>query len=424
MALNHEKENEKIMISPKARDPFEIPEVSFPDYLLRHLNANLPRLRGKPWLVNVDTGLEVKFDEVENMSRRVASALARRGFKRGDTLYFVTFESVRIYVILLAVWRLGGCIQGWFQRDKAEKVEINPREDVAFICYTSGSTGDPKGALHSHYAAIAGIHAEIFDLSCENSMMIFTSNFSMMVTFAPRMLIVGGTLYCFSKLDGDNYFDTILKYKPDTLLLYPYVAAMLARSPQMKSSNMDFLKRLICGAAALDFGTVRLLQQIQPHIIVQQIIIWSLLIVDLENGRSLDIGERGNVCVKSPTIMKGYNVPSQKSNIDADGWLHTADLGFLDAEGNLFLLERLSFTIHHRLDLTNENARAYVVLRPDHRASADELKKFVAARLPHSNHLHGGLRFLDALPLNRNGKLDRLKLREISKTELSQKTEP
>ncbi|KAF4530456.1 hypothetical protein B566_EDAN018568 [Ephemera danica] len=73
---------------------------------------------------------------------------------------------------------------------------------------------------------------------------------------------------------------------------------------------------------------------------------------------------------------------------------------------------------------TNANARAYVVLRPDHRASADELKMFVAARLPHSNHLHGGLRFLDALPLNRNGKIDRLKLRGMSKTELSQKTEP
>ncbi|KAF4521767.1 hypothetical protein B566_EDAN006286 [Ephemera danica] len=79
-------------------------------------------------LVNVDTGLEVKFDEVENMSRRVASALARRGFKRGDTLYFVTFESVRIYVILLAVWRLGGCIQGWFQRDKAENYAKQMRQ--------------------------------------------------------------------------------------------------------------------------------------------------------------------------------------------------------------------------------------------------------------------------------------------------------
>jgi hypothetical protein len=69
--------------------------------------------------VDVDNKRAVMFDEVECLSRRVASALTRRGFTKGDTLYFVTFESARLYVILLAVWRLGGITRGWYQRDTA-----------------------------------------------------------------------------------------------------------------------------------------------------------------------------------------------------------------------------------------------------------------------------------------------------------------
>jgi acyl-coenzyme A synthetase/AMP-(fatty) acid ligase len=71
--------------------------------------------------VDVNTKQLIKFDEVESLSRRVASALTRRGFKKGDTLYYVTFESARLYVILLAVWRLGGITRGCYQRDTTGK---------------------------------------------------------------------------------------------------------------------------------------------------------------------------------------------------------------------------------------------------------------------------------------------------------------
>jgi acyl-coenzyme A synthetase/AMP-(fatty) acid ligase len=58
------------------------------------------------------TGKCIKYGEIEGQSRRVASALTRRGFKKGDILNYVTYESAEMYVVQMAVWRLGGALRG------------------------------------------------------------------------------------------------------------------------------------------------------------------------------------------------------------------------------------------------------------------------------------------------------------------------
>jgi acyl-coenzyme A synthetase/AMP-(fatty) acid ligase len=71
--------------------------------------------------VDVSGGTCVKFNEIEDQSRRVASALTRRGFKKGDLLYFVTYEMAQLYVIKFAVWRLGGTVRGWVTQERMGK---------------------------------------------------------------------------------------------------------------------------------------------------------------------------------------------------------------------------------------------------------------------------------------------------------------
>jgi acyl-coenzyme A synthetase/AMP-(fatty) acid ligase len=66
---------------------------------------------------------------------------------------------------------------------------------------------------------------------------------------------------------------------------------------------------------------------------------------------------------------------------------------------------------------TGHVARAYIVVKPGHHVTTDEIKQHVAVRMRYFEHLYGGVRFLDALPENRNGKLDRLKLREFANAE-------
>jgi acyl-coenzyme A synthetase/AMP-(fatty) acid ligase len=62
--------------------------------------------------VNVPSGKSVSFKEARDKSRKVASALTKMGFEKGDILYFVTTECVDLYLVQLAVWMLGGAVRG------------------------------------------------------------------------------------------------------------------------------------------------------------------------------------------------------------------------------------------------------------------------------------------------------------------------
>lgn len=61
------------------------------------------------------TGVEVRFCDIDDKSKRIASGLTRLGFKKGDVLQFVTYETARLYLIQVAIWRLGGAVRGSFQ---------------------------------------------------------------------------------------------------------------------------------------------------------------------------------------------------------------------------------------------------------------------------------------------------------------------
>lgn len=67
--------------------------------------------------VDVISGTSVRFCDIDDHSRRVASALSRRGFKQGDLLYFITYEMAQLYIIKLAVWMLGGTVRGWLSQE-------------------------------------------------------------------------------------------------------------------------------------------------------------------------------------------------------------------------------------------------------------------------------------------------------------------
>jgi acyl-CoA synthetase (AMP-forming)/AMP-acid ligase II len=158
----------------------------------------------------------------------------------------------------------------------------------------------------------------------------------------------------------------------------------------------------------------------------------SLRVVDPVSGRDLGPGEDGELCVSGPQLMAGYrNRPdATAAMIDADGWLHTGDLGHIDAGGNVFVVDRLKELIKvsgyqvapaelEALLVTHPAvADAAVIGRPDDRRGevpvaivvprgeldADALLDWVAARVAPYKRLRE-VRVAEALPRSPAGKL-------------------
>ena len=73
-------------------------------------------------------------------------------------------------------------------------------------------------------------------------------------------------------------------------------------------------------------------------------------IIDLETGAPLGPGEKGEVCVRGPQVMTGYlnNPEATAQTIDADGWLHTGDIGYADEDGHFFIVDRAKELIKYK----------------------------------------------------------------------------
>ncbi|MDP1793185.1 MAG: AMP-binding protein, partial [Acidimicrobiales bacterium] len=163
-------------------------------------------------------------------------------------------------------------------------------------------------------------------------------------------------------------------------------------------------------------------------------------IVDLD-GNDLDVEQDGEVWIKGPQVMKGYlnNDKATAETIDSDGWLHTGDVGHMDADGHLFIVDRLKELIkfkgfqvppaeleallltHPKVadaaviglpdDEAGEIPAGYVVLKAGEEATEDEIKEFVASKVATYKRL-GTVTFLDAIPKSASGKILRRVLRD------------
>jgi 4-coumarate--CoA ligase len=168
-------------------------------------------------------------------------------------------------------------------------------------------------------------------------------------------------------------------------------------------------------------------------------------IVDPVTGADRGIGAEGEVWVRGPQVMKGYlnNPQATAATVDADGWLHTGDLGYVDADGHLYVVDRLKELIKYKGfqvppaeleavllrhpdvadaavigrpdDEAGEIPVGYVVLRPGAAASPAEIMRFVAGEVASYKQLRR-LEVIDAIPKSAAGKILRRVLRDSART--------
>ncbi len=171
-------------------------------------------------------------------------------------------------------------------------------------------------------------------------------------------------------------------------------------------------------------------------------------LVDVQSGKDVPLGEPGEICARGPMVMAGYyHNPSETAQvIDKDGYMHTGDVGIMDEEGYVSIVDRTKDMInvggykvfsakvenvlakHHAIDLIaivgvpnperpgSEFVKAYVQLRPDVAKGGDLnaiAQELIAYAKEHcaSYEIPKNVEFLNSMPLTSVGKVDKKALR-------------
>ncbi len=352
-----------------------------------------------------------------------------------------------------------------------EKPDVDVSEDdTAAIIYTSGTTGKPKGAVltHKNYIWDATMMGRQTKMTEDDRFMcilpLFHVNGQVVTVLGP--LVVGAAMVLVNRFSASRFFETVDKYKPTAFSAVPTIYAMLLNTPGTEGYDLSSLRFCVCGAApmpvevfnnfekafnasilegyGLSEGTcassvnpldgTRKVGSIGLPFPGQQ-----MKIVD-HDGNELPNGERGEIVIKGPNVMKGYyNNPEATEAAIRDGWLHTGDMGYVDDDGYFFISGRIKEMIIrggeniypkeieefiYQIDAVAEAAvvgvpddfygeevKAYIVLKEGKSATEEEILNFCLEKMA-KYKCPKSVAFIKEMPKTPTGKIQKKKLVE------------
>jgi long-chain acyl-CoA synthetase len=258
--------------------------------------------------------------------------------------------------------------------DELPDVKITPN-DIAFIQYTGGTTGPPKGARLSHRNFVADIKILQHWLSWEFGAGLGLSGFPFFhiagVFTCSNVIMLGWSQVLIpNPRDTNHIIKEMLKYRPTVLANVPTLYQMIIKNPKFNKIDKDMIRYAISAAAPFPkesqeifegvIGKGKLIEfygmtETSPltignpskgkkklgHIGLPFPNVHFKL-VDPDTGKEVALGEPGEICVKGPMVMEGYhNKPEEtKKAIDSDGFMHTGDVGIMDEEGYVRIADR------------------------------------------------------------------------------------
>ena len=247
--------------------------------------------------------------------------------------------------------------------------------DAAFLVYTSGTTGKPKGAVLHHYGAIRHAHVQM-SLRSKGAVSMINpypiNHIAGIIACSVYCLVAGGTGHYLEKYEPEAVLRTIAEKRISVWGGVPVMLQQVLDHPDFPATDLSSIREISCsGGTASKPLLERLVREICPAITTMYALteaagaataIPSTDDIDLlaesvgkplndcefrlvgEHGRVVRKGEPGEILIRGPFIMKEYwRLPEATGQaIDSEGWLHTKDVGVERDDGNIVLVGRLS----------------------------------------------------------------------------------
>lgn len=501
-----------------------IPNVSLTSFVLKQAC----RLGTKPALIDGPTGRTITYGQLEEQVRRLAVGLSARGFGTGDVLAIYSANLPEYAVAVHGALAAGGTVTtinplataGDLANQLTDSgarylitqpallanalqaagqssvhdvfvfgadagvtsfetlltadgpwpaVDIKPRDAVAVLPYSSGTTGLPKGVMLTHHNLVANCsQVEGYDIfTGEDTMIAFLPFFHIygLWVFLSYGLSQGATLVTMPRFDLEQYLQLVQDYRSVRALVVPPVLVALANHPCVDRYDLSSLRYVLSGAAPASAELCSAVEQrlgcrvkqaygmtelspashATPECAIRlgsagvPVRNTEVKLVDIATGEELDPQQQGEVWVRGPQVMQGYlnRSDATAATITADGWLKTGDIGYADEDGYVYIVDRLKELIKYKayqvapaeleavllthpavvdaavIPVGDEEAgevpKAYVVLREP--ASAEEIINFVAARVAPYKKVRR-LEVIDRIPKSATGKILRRQLVE------------
>jgi acyl-CoA synthetase (AMP-forming)/AMP-acid ligase II len=351
-------------------------------------------------------------------------------------------------------------------------VAIDPGRDVVALPYSSGTTGLPKGVMLTHRHLVANLRQcegmRGFECFGERDVVMAALPFFHiygLVVIMKLSLANGATLVTMPRFDLVEFLGLVQRYHATVLPLVPPIVLGLVKHPAVGQFDLSSVRLVFSGAAPLGEEIAHALARklgcpvvqgygmteaspvthlsptlnapSKPGSIGQVVPNTEVQIVDLATGIPVGRRQQGELLIRGPQIMRGYlNRPRDTAEaIDADGWYHSGDVGYVDDEDWFYVVDRTKELIKYKglqvapaeleaLLLTHpavldaavirkddeeagEVPLAYVVLKADDASratSGEALMAWVAARVsPHKRIRY--VEFIDQIPKSASGKI-------------------
>lgn len=345
-------------------------------------------------------------------------------------------------------------------------------EDLHRLMYTSGTTAHPKGVMitygNLYWKNVA--HILTFDIKPEDKTLVVGPLYHVGAMDLPGTgtLYAGGSLVILRSFDPIPVLETIQKEKITNTWLAPTMVNMLFQEPTFDRYDVSSMRFIIDGGEKMPLPLIKQIKEkfskawfadaygltetvsgdtfLSKDKIIEKIgsvgkpvIQLRVRIVD-DEGRDVSPGTLGEIVLRGPKVFKGYwKNPGATAEALKRGWFHTGDIGYLDEEGYLYIVdrkkdiiisggeniaslevERVIYEIHRVLEVAvvgiphprwQEVPKAYVVVKKGEQLTAEEVldhcsKKLAKFKVPKE------IEFIDMLPRNPSGKVLKRELRK------------